>query len=182
MKLSALIVGAGDHLGAALARRFVREGLHLVATRQRGDISGLVSDIERAGGAVTALHSDARYEAAVQQLVQLVETEIGPMAACVFNVCGNVRFPIGETSTQVYRKVWEMCTMAGFWWVAKPPLSCGRATVAASSSQAPQPACAAVPALRPSPAVSMRCAHWRRAWPATWGPRACTSPASSSMT
>lgn len=114
MKPSALIVGAGDHLGAALARRFAREGLHVVATRRRGDMSGLVADIEHAGGSITAVHSDARDEAAVQQLVQRVEAEIGPMAVCIFNVGGNVRFPIGETSTQVYTKVWEMCALAGF--------------------------------------------------------------------
>jgi NAD(P)-dependent dehydrogenase (short-subunit alcohol dehydrogenase family) len=32
----------------------------------------------------------------------------------VFNVGGNVRFPILETTAQKYFKVWEMCAMAGF--------------------------------------------------------------------
>jgi NAD(P)-dependent dehydrogenase (short-subunit alcohol dehydrogenase family) len=32
----------------------------------------------------------------------------------VFNVGGNVRFPILETTSQKYFKVWEMCAMAGF--------------------------------------------------------------------
>jgi NAD(P)-dependent dehydrogenase (short-subunit alcohol dehydrogenase family) len=32
----------------------------------------------------------------------------------VFNVGGNVKFPILETTAQKYFKVWEMCAMAGF--------------------------------------------------------------------
>ncbi|MDB6177396.1 SDR family NAD(P)-dependent oxidoreductase [Paracoccus sp. Z330] len=113
MTETALIVGAGDSLGAALARRFAREGLHVVATRRRGNLDGLTAQIRDAGGQVTGLHSDARDEEAVKQLVAQAES-IGPIAACVFNVGGNVRFPVAETTARVYRKVWEMCALAGF--------------------------------------------------------------------
>ena len=108
-----LVIGAGDATGGAVARRFAREGLHVVATRRRGDLSGLVAEIEAAGGRVTAVHSDARDEKAVKALVAKAE-QIGPIAACIFNVGGNVRFPIAETTAQVYRKVWEMCAFAAF--------------------------------------------------------------------
>ncbi len=113
MNQTALIVGAGDNLGSAIARRFAREGLHVVASRRSGDLSKLVAQIHADGGAATGLHSDARDEDAVQQLVETAE-RIGPIAACVFNVGGNVRFPITETTTRVYRKVWEMCALGGF--------------------------------------------------------------------
>lgn len=113
MNQTALVIGAGDNLGAAIARRFAREGLHVVASRRRGDLSPLIAEIEAAGGQATGLHSDARDEDAVKQLVTQAE-DIGPIAACVFNVGGNVRFPISETTTRVYRKVWEMCALAGF--------------------------------------------------------------------
>jgi NAD(P)-dependent dehydrogenase (short-subunit alcohol dehydrogenase family) len=33
---------------------------------------------------------------------------------CVYNVGGNVRFPILETTSRVYFKVWEMCAMGAF--------------------------------------------------------------------
>lgn len=114
MSDTALIIGAGDNLGAAIAARFAREGLHVVATRRRGDLSGLVDRVEAAGGRITGRHSDARDEQAVIDLVRSVEADIGPIAACVFNVGGNVRFPIAETTSRVYRKVWEMCAYAGF--------------------------------------------------------------------
>ncbi len=111
---AALIVGAGDFLGSAIARRFAREGYHVVATRRRGDLKTLVHSIEAEGGAITALHSDARDEDAVTALMEKIEQDIGPLACIVFNVGGNVRFGITETTTRVYRKVWEMCALAGF--------------------------------------------------------------------
>ncbi len=110
----ALIVGAGDALGSAIARRFAREGFHIVATRRRGDLSTLVTSIKSAGGTATGLHSDARDEDQVKQLIEQIESEIGTLAVTVFNVGGNVRFPILETTSRVYRKVWEMCAFAGF--------------------------------------------------------------------
>ncbi|MCK8067696.1 SDR family NAD(P)-dependent oxidoreductase [Cobetia sp. 1CM21F] len=109
-----LIVGAGDHLGSAIARRFAHEGYHIVATRRRGDLSRLVREVESLGPKATALHSDARDEQQVCDLVQQVEATLGPIEVAVFNVGGNVRFGITETTTQVYRKVWEMCALAGF--------------------------------------------------------------------
>ncbi len=110
----ALIIGAGDHLGSAIARRFAREGFHIVATRRRGDLNTLVKDVQALGADATALHSDARDEQQVIELIEKIESELGPIQVTVFNVGGNVRFGITETSTQVYRKVWEMCALAGF--------------------------------------------------------------------
>jgi NAD(P)-dependent dehydrogenase (short-subunit alcohol dehydrogenase family) len=43
-----------------------------------------------------------------------IEAEVGPVEVLVFNVGGNVRFPVLETTAQKYFKVWEMCAMAGF--------------------------------------------------------------------
>ena len=43
-----------------------------------------------------------------------VEAEIGPIEICIFNVGGNVRFPILGTTERGFRKVWEMCAYAAF--------------------------------------------------------------------
>lgn len=111
---TALIVGAGDHLGSAIARRFAREGYHVVATRRRGDLGTLANGIRQAGGSATGLHSDARDEAAVAALFAQIESDMPPLDAVVFNIGGNVRFGIRDTTSRVYRKVWEMCAFAGF--------------------------------------------------------------------
>ena len=110
----ALIIGAGDYLGSAIARRFAEEEFHAVGTRRRGDIVSFVNQIEDSGGKATGMHSDARKEEQVVELVESVENEIGPIEVFVFNIGGNVMFSILETTTQVYKKVWEMCAFAGF--------------------------------------------------------------------
>jgi NAD(P)-dependent dehydrogenase (short-subunit alcohol dehydrogenase family) len=110
----AMVIGAGENLGAALSRRFARGGFHVVATRRRGDLDALAAQIRAGGGACTTMHSDARDEASVQALFEQVESGIGPVRVLVFNVGSNVRFPIAETTAQVYRKVWEMCAFGGF--------------------------------------------------------------------
>ena len=110
----ALVVGAGDYLGSAIARRFAREGFQIVATRRRGDLNPLINSIVENGGSALGFHSDARDEKQVKDLIRYIETEIGPLLVTVFNVGGNVRYPIVETTSRVYRKVWEMCALAGF--------------------------------------------------------------------
>ena len=113
-KKVALIIGAGNYLGSSIARKFALEGFHSVGTRRRGDITSFVEEIKNNGGSATGFHSDAREEDQVIKLIEQVEQEIGPIEVFVFNVGGNVKFPILETTTRVYKKVWEMCALAGF--------------------------------------------------------------------
>jgi NAD(P)-dependent dehydrogenase (short-subunit alcohol dehydrogenase family) len=57
---------------------------------------------------------DARDEAEMVALVDRIEMEIGPLEAVVFNIGANVMFPVVETTTRVYTKVWERAALAGF--------------------------------------------------------------------
>jgi NAD(P)-dependent dehydrogenase (short-subunit alcohol dehydrogenase family) len=111
----ALVIGAGEATGGAIARRFAREGYITCVTRRAADkLKPLVDQIEKAGGKARAFGSDARKEEQAVELVQTIEREVGPIEVCVFNVGGNVRFPIRETTVRVYTKVWEMAALAGF--------------------------------------------------------------------
>jgi len=111
----ALIVGAGDATGGAIARRFAREGYTVCLTRRTAaKLEPLVRQIEQAGGKAHAFGSDARREDEVATLFASIERDIGPIEVLIFNVGGNVRFPIRETTLRVYTKVWEMCALAGF--------------------------------------------------------------------
>ena len=111
----ALVIGAGEATGGAIARRFAREGYTACVTRRNADkLQPLVEQIGKAGGKARAFGSDARKEEAVVELVQTIERDVGPIEVCVFNVGGNVRFPIRETTVRVYSKVWEMAALAGF--------------------------------------------------------------------
>ncbi len=110
-----LVVGAGDATGGAIARRFAREGYIACVTRRTADkLQPLVEQIEAAGGKAVPFGSDARKEDEVIELVTHIEKEIAPIEVAVFNVGGNVRFGILQTTTRVYTKVWEMAALAGF--------------------------------------------------------------------
>ncbi len=130
---AALIVGAGDATGSAVARRFARAGYTACVSRRTAEkLVPLVQRIEADGGKVRAFASDARSEAAVVELVQTIERDVGPIEVAVFNIGGNVRFNITDTTERVYRKVWEMCALAGFLVgreVARAMLTRGRGTI-----------------------------------------------------
>lgn len=111
----AVIIGAGDATGGAIARRFAREGFTICATRRKADaLAPLKKDIEDDGGIVHTFGCDARDEDAMTALFDRIEQDIGPVAVTVFNIGANVRFGITETTARVYRKVWEMAAFAGF--------------------------------------------------------------------
>lgn len=114
---AALIVGAGDATGGAIARAFAREGLTACVTRRARNLDSLmslVSGIEADGGRARAFGVDARDEDATIALIDQIEREVGPLEVCVFNIGANVRFGITETTSRVYQKVWEMAAFSAF--------------------------------------------------------------------
>ncbi len=114
---AAVIIGAGDATGGAIARAFAAEGLTAcVVRRQTGAdaLEALAQSIRDAGNAAHAFPADARDEDAMIALFDTVEAEVGPIEVAVFNIGANVNFGIRDTSARVYRKVWEMAAFAGF--------------------------------------------------------------------
>jgi NAD(P)-dependent dehydrogenase (short-subunit alcohol dehydrogenase family) len=109
------VIGAGDATGSAVARRFAKEGYTVCAARRTATaLKPLVDQITVEGGKAVAFGLDARREDQVVNFFHQIEAEVGPVEVLVFNVGGNVRFPVLETTAQKYFKVWEMCAMAGF--------------------------------------------------------------------
>ena len=129
----ALVIGAGDATGGAVARRFARAGYIACCTRRTADkLVPLVERIRAEGGQAHGYASDARNEAEVQALFAKIEAEVGPIEVLVFNIGANVRFGITETTERVFRKVWEMAALAGFLMgreAAKVMLPRGRGTI-----------------------------------------------------
>ncbi len=130
---AALVIGAGDATGGAIARRFAREGMTACVVRRSGDkLVPLVDAIEAAGGKARAFGVDARDEEAVVALVDTVERDIGPIDAYVFNIGANVPSSILDETARKYFKVWEMACLAGFLTareVAKRMVVRGRGTM-----------------------------------------------------
>jgi len=111
---TAAVIGAGDFIGAAIAKKFAAEGFTVFAARRNGEkLAPLVAAIEAAGGRVVARSLDARKEDDVTQFLRDVDAH-APLDVCVFNIGANVNFPVTETTERVFRKVWEMACYAGF--------------------------------------------------------------------
>ena len=116
MKGSVIIIGTGPGLGSSLARKFAKEGHHVFVVRRERhseELNLLCNEIQESGGSATAIPSDAREEEQVISLFSEVEKS-GPIDCVVFNIGANVFFSIEETTSRVFRKIWEMGTFAGF--------------------------------------------------------------------
>jgi NAD(P)-dependent dehydrogenase (short-subunit alcohol dehydrogenase family) len=111
----AILVGAGDAIGAAVARRFAKGGyIVCICRRDAAKSQDLVDELKAAGHEVHALGVDARQEAEVQDLFARVEKEIGPIEVCLFNAGSNVNKPLLETTEKLFFKAWELACYAGF--------------------------------------------------------------------
>ena len=112
-----LIIGAGQGVGASVARAFAAEGMTVCLTRRPRNLDSLqalADEIAATGGEARAYGVDARSEEEVTALFNRIEAEVGPIEVVVFNIGANVRFEVVDTTTRVYTKVWEMAALAGF--------------------------------------------------------------------
>ena len=129
----ALVIGAGDSTGAAIARRFAKEGYIACVTRRDAEkLTSVVESIEDAGGKAYAFGSDARKEEQVVALIDQIERDIGPIEVLVFNIGANVPCSILEETARKYFKIWEMACFRGFLnarEVAKRMVVRGRGTI-----------------------------------------------------
>ena len=111
----ALIIGAGDATGGAIAKRFAREGYIACVTRRSADkLAPLVDEIRQAGGQAHGFSSDARKEEEVIELIDRIEREVGPIEVMVFNIGANVPSSILDETARKYFKIWEMACFSGF--------------------------------------------------------------------
>ena len=101
-----LVVGAGDATGGAVAKRFAREDFSVCVTRRTLDkLQPLLSDIQQAGGVAHGFASDARKEDEVINLIDHIESNIGPIEVLVFNIGANSPNSILTETSRRYTKM-----------------------------------------------------------------------------
>jgi NAD(P)-dependent dehydrogenase (short-subunit alcohol dehydrogenase family) len=111
----AILVGAGDAIGAAVARRFAKGGYAVcICRREAAKSQALVDELRAEGREAHAFSVDARQEKEVEGLFTRVENEIGPIEVCLFNAGSNVNKPLIETTEKLFFKAWELACYAGF--------------------------------------------------------------------
>ena len=110
-----LVMGAGDAIGSSIAAQFAKSGHTVCLARRNGDkLKSIVSKLSEEGHKAHGYSCDARDEDQVIELFKTIESTVGAIEAVVFNVGANVPMDIVNTSSQKFRKIWEMACFAGF--------------------------------------------------------------------
>ena len=80
------IIGAGPGLGAAVARRFGREGFAVaLISRDQSKLDGLASELEADGVTAKGFAADVREPATVERGLALAADELGPVTALQYS-------------------------------------------------------------------------------------------------
>ncbi len=112
---AAVLVGAGDAIGAAVARRFAHGGYHVCIGRRHAPKSqALIAELAAKGATASAYSLDARSETQVQALFKKIEDEIGDIEVSLFNAGSNVNKPLVETGSELFLKAWQLACLGGF--------------------------------------------------------------------
>jgi NAD(P)-dependent dehydrogenase (short-subunit alcohol dehydrogenase family) len=107
---TALIVGAGAGLGAALVRCFAGNRMAVAAARRKTE--ALEPLMDEVGGRAYAC--DATEEADVGRLFESVTADLGAPDVVVFNAGAFVRKGILETEAAEFERCWRIGCLAGF--------------------------------------------------------------------
>lgn len=114
---SALVVGVGPSagLGAALCRRFAREGLHVWAWgRTEEKLRPVVEECEAAGGSATAVVGDTTIETEVVSIFEAIDREGPPLEAVCYNAGNNAPGELLEMSASHFEQAWRVGCFGGF--------------------------------------------------------------------
>lgn len=110
----AIVVGVGAQagLGAALCRRFGREGLHVLAAGRTPErLETIARAIRDAGGQATAVPCDTTVEADV---VRLFDAAGAAPALVVFNAGNNRIANLVEMEASFFEDTWRVACFGGF--------------------------------------------------------------------
>jgi NAD(P)-dependent dehydrogenase (short-subunit alcohol dehydrogenase family) len=107
-------VGASAGLGAALARRFAREGLTVALTgRTSARVEAVAAEIQESGGVAYALAGDVTSEPDLLAIAARVK-QLGALEVAVFNAGNMSRAPSLELTVEQFEAAWRVGTLGGF--------------------------------------------------------------------
>jgi len=116
-KGAAVVVGVGAQkgTGAALARRFAREGLHtFVAGRTSEKLEAVAEEIRAMGFSATPVIADVTRTEDVTRLLDRAIKEAGSLEAVLYNA-GNNRFSsLLDMDDAFFEDLWRVCCFGGF--------------------------------------------------------------------
>ena len=114
---AAIVVGVGPErgLGAALARRFAENGLHVfIAGRSQSKLQHIAQVIDLAGGLATPVIADITDENDASRLFESVKSYGGVLQIAAYNVDSNIPAPFLETGTDTFTVLWHQNCLGAF--------------------------------------------------------------------
>lgn len=113
----ALVIGVGaeEGVGAAVARRFAREGFHvLVCGRTKGNLERVAESIRQQGYEASAVVGDTTVAEGVTHYFDEAERLGGVPRVVVYNAGNNLPVPTLEIEPQFFEDLWRVCCFGGF--------------------------------------------------------------------
>ena len=114
---SAVVIGVGASrgLGAALCRRFAKEGLHVaVGGRTKEKVQAVAAEIEAAGGAATPVQMDTTVTGDVARIFDTIGEVAGTPELVAYNAGNNQFRPLLEMDDAFFEDLWRLCCFGGF--------------------------------------------------------------------
>ncbi len=116
---TAVVAGVGppQGLGAAIARRFAREGFRLtIIGRSPEKVEATVADLRARGTRVEAVVGDVTDEALVRRAVAGADAADAPLEAALFNAGGNWPQSFLAMDQAFLESMWRVNALAGFFF------------------------------------------------------------------
>ena len=113
----ALVTGAAQGIGRAIALAFAREGASVaVADIQAQAVARTAAELQALGVSSVALAADVRLPADCEHIVREAATALGGLDVLVNSAAwAQVGVPIAETDDDLYRRTFDVCMSSVFW-------------------------------------------------------------------
>ena len=117
MKPVCLVLGAGAGIGGNVAKKFSKEGFHLCICRRTDEkgLNNLVRNIEENGGSASGFLIDIIKDNVIEDLIENIETNIGPIDVVVYNLGAQAGMKLlHETTLKEFEWGWKVANLGLF--------------------------------------------------------------------
>ena len=116
-KTSALIMGVGPEqgLGAALCKRFAREGIQIfVCGRTTDKVEHIAELINSNGGQALPITANVTDETDINAMIDRVRASNLPLELAIYNAGNNRPDPFLDVTPEIFESMWRVLCMGGF--------------------------------------------------------------------